>query len=142
MSEMTTPELDYIYGAAMLIRGDVLTRLHGLNEDYFLFYEELDLVEQLAQEDRVAWCVGSSVMHKGGGSSATKAEKVFTAYHAALSAFKFTWRYYPVCLPTVVLSRVLGLTIYAVWYMNPGLALAPLRALSNFFRSGSCTKAL
>jgi len=137
MFELATPELDYIYGAAMLIRGDVLARLHGLNEDYFLFFEELDLVEQLQQEDRVAWCVGSNVIHEGGRSSVTKAEKAFTAYHAALSAFKFTRRYYPVCLPTVVISRVLGLTVYAVRYMNPGLALAPLRALRDFFRSDS-----
>lgn len=137
LPDAENPKLDYIYGAAMLIRGDVLTRLQGLNEDYFLFYEELDLVEQLQQEDKVAWCVGSNVWHKGGGSSVTKAEKAFIAYHAALSAFKFTWRYYPVCLPTVVISRILGLSVYAIRYMNPGLALAPLRALRDFFRSVS-----
>ena len=129
------PKLDYIFGAAMLIRADVLARLHGLNEDYFLFYEELDLVEQLQQEDRLGWCKASIVLHQGGGSSVTKAEKVFTAYHAALSAYKFTWRYYPVCLPTVIISRVFGLASYAVLRMNAGLALAPLRALMDFFRT-------
>lgn len=129
------PKLDYIFGAAMLIRADVLARLDGLNEDYFLFYEELDLAEQLQQEGRLGWCKGSIVLHEGGGSSVTKAEKAFSAYHAALSAYKFTWRYYPVCLPTVVVSRVLGLAAYAVIRMNAGLALAPLRALRDFFRT-------
>lgn len=135
LAELARPELDYIYGAAMLVRGDVLTRLHGLNEDYFLFYEELDLVKQLQKTDKLSWCIASKVQHKGGASSVTKADKVFAAYHAALSAFKYTRRYHPLCLPTVVVSRILGLTVYAVRYLNPGLAFAPLRALRDFVRT-------
>jgi GT2 family glycosyltransferase len=133
MPYLKSPRLDYIYGAAMFVRGDLLQRLQGLNEDYFLFYEELDLVKQLRPDERIGWCTASSVVHRGGGSSSSKAEKAFVAYHAALSAFKFTRRYYPVCLPTVVMTRVLGLAIYSVRYMNWGLAIAPLRAFKDLF---------
>ncbi|MFC1776856.1 glycosyltransferase [Pseudomonadota bacterium] len=131
------PRLDYIYGAAMFVRGELLERLHGLNEDYFLFYEELDLVKQLRLEENIGWCIDSNVVHKGGGSSASKVIKTFAAYHAALSAFKFTRRYYPYCLPTVVMSRVLGLAIHAVHYRNPELALAPLRAFRDLYNAGT-----
>lgn len=131
------PRLDYIFGAAMFIKGDLLERLHGLNEDYFLYYEELDLVKQLSPEENIGWCIDSNVVHKGGGSSASKVTKTFVARQAALSAYKYTRQYYPYCLPTVVTTRVLGLCLYAIRYKNPGLALAPWRALKDLYSTNT-----
>ncbi len=128
------PALDYIYGAAMLIKKELLDRLHGLNEDYFLYYEELDLVEHLNTSETLGWCQDARVVHQGGDSSPDKRAKVFAAYHAALSAFKYTWRYHPLCLPSVILFRVFGLPLFALRYKNPRLALAPFRALRDFLR--------
>ena len=135
MSDSIRPRLDYIYGAAMFIKGEFLERLKGLNEDYFLFYEELDLAKKLRPDEKIGWCMGSNVIHKGGGSSSNKVKKTFTAYHAALSAFRFTRHYYPVCLPTVVIARALGLTLRSVQFKNPRLALAPWRALRDLFNA-------
>jgi GT2 family glycosyltransferase len=136
LARRSMPALDYVYGAAMFVRADVISRLDGLNEIYFLYYEELDLAENLLPGDRLGWCAGARVDHAGGASTTGRAVRPFAAYHAALSAFRFTWRYHPLCLPTVVLARVFGLAIYALRDMNPGLALAPLRAFRDFLGTG------
>jgi len=135
LARRSRPALDYVYGAAMFIRADVLDRLHGLNENYFLYYEELDLAENLLPGDRLGWCADARVDHAGGASTTGRAVKPFAAYHAALSAFRFTGRYHPLCLPTVVLARVFGLAIYALRDRQPGLALAPLRAFRDFLKA-------
>lgn len=132
---LNPPNLDYIYGAAMFISGALLERLQGLNEGYFLFFEELDLVNKMEPGERIGWCVDSNVVHQGGGSSSSKFIRTFTAYHAALSAFRYTRQYCPMCLPTVFMARALGLAFYAVRYQNPKLAFAPWRALKDLFSS-------
>jgi GT2 family glycosyltransferase len=132
VADAEPPAFDYIYGAAILIRADVLTRQQGLNEDYFLYFEELDLAQRLQPGENLGWCRGSVVLHLGGGSFSNKSSKSFAAFHAALSAFKFTWKYYPVCLPSVVMARVIGLTIFSFRYLNPELALAPWKAIWAF----------
>ncbi|RJG42716.1 glycosyltransferase family 2 protein [Motilimonas pumila] len=103
------PVPDYIYGAAMLIKAEVLSRIDGLDEAYFLYFEELELVHRLASNETIAWCENSVVRHVGGGSCTSDLVKEITVKHAALSAFIFTQRYYPLCLPSVILARLLGL---------------------------------
>src|SRR5437667_2934701 len=59
--------VDYIAGAAMFFRNEVLQRVGLLSEDYFLFYEELDYARRsLRCGYGLAWCRQSIVYHKGG----------------------------------------------------------------------------
>jgi GT2 family glycosyltransferase len=131
-------QFDYIYGAAMFIRGDLLKRTNGLDERYFLFYEELELAKRIKSTDKVGWCRPCLVTHRGSDSpTQTKGSRALTAYHASISAFIYTKRYHAVCLPTVIISRIMGLAVLAIRYNNLQLAIAPLRALWDFFLSKS-----
>ena len=129
-----TPGYDYIYGAAMLLKGELLSQTGGLDERHFLYYEEMELALTLPESYSMRWCKEAIVHHAGSKSHGrAKAERVFTAYHAALSAYRFTWRHYPWYLVTVIGARVAGLFYYAVRDGNPALAWAPIRALVAFF---------
>ena len=127
--------IDYIYGASMFIRAEFLNRIGGLDERYFLFYEELELASKLTEGQSMTWCPSAFVYHAGSKSDlASKESRGFTAYHAALSAFRFTWRHYPWCLPTVALSRLVGLGIKGIYGGNMPLITAPWRALWSWLR--------
>lgn len=56
--------LSYVIGASMLVRRAVFERTGGLSEDYFLYYEELDLARSLSKTERLAWAPESVVYHK------------------------------------------------------------------------------
>jgi len=132
-----TPAYDYIYGAAMFIQGKFIKDCRGLDESYFLFYEELELSHRLSSSWDMAWCKKAVVRHDGSKMQNTpKAIRAFTAYHAALSAYRYTWKHYPYCIATVVLCRVLGLGYLGVRGANAGLSLAALRALGHFLKPG------
>jgi GT2 family glycosyltransferase len=84
--------LDFVYGCAMLIRGDVFRELSGFDERYFLYYEDIDLC--LRARER-GWDVGMAanahVLHEG--SRSTRNEPMIKVYHHARSRALFFSRH-------------------------------------------------
>lgn len=107
-------DLDYIFGASLLVRTEVFARCGLLNEDYFLFYEEIDLCRRAKEEGySLHWCRESVVRHKGSQSvgrrvSATRKKIAFANYHENLSTLLFTRRFYPWLFPLTMLFRFFG----------------------------------
>ena len=101
--------LDYICGAAMFCRTDALEGAGGFAEDYFLYFEEQDLVRRLPQQSAIAWCRDSLVYHRGAASTGagSAGRSALQQYYENYSTLKFTWRYYPLLLPLVLLLRLL-----------------------------------
>lgn len=109
----TNPHLDYIDGSAWLIRREALDTIGLLNEDYFLYFEELDYAHRTRQHGcSLGWCRNSIVYHHGGQSVkklATQFNSRYTAnYYADLSAFKFTWNYHRRILWIAIAARISG----------------------------------
>ena len=66
----TAARVDWICGASMLIRPAVLTALGGLDENYFLYFEETDFCRRARDAGYSTWYVPESrVMHIGGQST-------------------------------------------------------------------------
>ena len=71
-------EIDYAWGAAMLIKGEVLEKSGGFDPDFFVYYEEVDFclrVKKLGY--KLVFIPDSHVWHKVGSS----ANNAWTAYH-------------------------------------------------------------
>jgi len=66
-----TPErIDWVPGASMMVRRTAVESLGGLDESYFLYFEELDFCVKLHNAGWETWYVPSSrVMHVSGQSS-------------------------------------------------------------------------
>jgi GT2 family glycosyltransferase len=63
MSPVAQPT-DWICGASMMIRPSVLARIGGMDENYFLYFEETDFCYRAKQAGFPTWYVpGSRVMH-------------------------------------------------------------------------------
>ena len=63
--------VDWISGSSMMIRPEVFAAIGGLDENYFLFFEETDLCRRARSAGFTIWYVPESrVMHIGGASTA------------------------------------------------------------------------
>lgn len=106
-------DLDYVVGASLLVRRAVMERIGGLCEDYFLYFEELDLSRRLAVTEQLAWAPGSIVYHKEGGSIGTHSRgraSLTSLYYLRVNLLRFYRRYHPGLLP-LAFVRVLRETI-------------------------------
>ncbi|TCM49668.1 hypothetical protein C8J36_11235 [Rhizobium sp. PP-F2F-G48] len=60
----TPARIDWVSGASMLVRYDVFEEIGGLDEDYFLYYEEVDFCRRAAKAGWECWHVPASrVVH-------------------------------------------------------------------------------
>jgi len=65
--------VDWVSGAAMLIRPALLETIGALDEQYFLYFEETDFCRRAWQAGFATWYVPASrVMHIGGGVTAVE----------------------------------------------------------------------
>jgi GT2 family glycosyltransferase len=103
--------LDYISGASLFLKTEVLERVGLLNEEYFLFYEELDYAQRLKKHGYdMAWCSKSLVYHKNSASVGSvregNREKLKRAnYYENLSTLKYTKNFHPYLLAFVIIFR-------------------------------------
>jgi GT2 family glycosyltransferase len=134
-------DIDYIYGASMFVRTSVIKHCGVFNEDYFLFYEELDFCHRVTKADfELGWCKNSIVKHKGAKSlevisNDERKQRAFGNYHENLSTLIYTRRYHSHVLLSAMLIRFFGklfmLSIRREWYL-----LRPLWFAYNDFLLG------
>jgi GT2 family glycosyltransferase len=94
-------EVAWISGACTMARREVYERVGGLDEDYPLYYEDVDWCYRARLAGwRVCWLGGVGLMHEVGGSSSTMtqerkrrlqvwSEAVFYRKHAGVGAWLF-----------------------------------------------------
>lgn len=102
--------INYIVGASLLVSREFLETVGLMNEDYFLYFEELDWALRGRGRFTLAYAPYSVIYHKVGGSIGTSSNprhKSLTCdYYAIRNRLRFTRRFYPLALPTVYLSVV------------------------------------
>lgn len=99
-------ELSYVIGAAMLVRRDFIERVGYMQEDYFLYFEELDWAARGARDFRLGYAPRSVVFHKEGATIGTSASggSRLSVYYLFRNRLRFTCRFHPLSLPTVLFA--------------------------------------
>lgn len=93
-------ELDYPLGAAMALRTDYLSAVGGLDERFFLYYEEADWARRGRPHYRCGWARDAIVYHRHGASAGSRDERgrrsPLADRHMARSRFLYAakWRSY------------------------------------------------
>lgn len=109
-------QIEYVIGAAMFIRADVLRRTGGMGEQYFLYYEELDFAHQLLPGERQGWAPDAVIRHKVGGSIGTgrvKARPSNTSlYYDHRSKIRFYRTYWPRMTPFLIAALAKTMLAY------------------------------
>jgi GT2 family glycosyltransferase len=88
LSEISSPlEVDWVSGACMLVRRDAFEKAGGMDERFFLYWEDADLCKRLkALGWRTVYYPGAGILHAGGRSSIHAYRESLAAFHA--SAYK------------------------------------------------------
>lgn len=89
-------ELSYVIGAAMMIRRSFMERVGLMNEDYFLYFEEVDWATRGRAEFTLGYAPGSLVYHKEGASIGTSASggSPLSLFYLYRNRIRFTKRFY------------------------------------------------
>lgn len=91
-------DLEYVTGASLLVRRELLETVGELDERYFLYSEEVDwCLRARAAGWRLRYAPLSSVWHKAGRSVGYKS--VIHDYHAVRGMLLLVRRFYPALLP-------------------------------------------
>jgi len=87
-------DIAYIYGASMFVDKKVLKEVGLLNEEYFMYYEEIDMAERMKiQEYTQNVDKDIKVYHKHGGTTVTL-ESDFKTYYLERNKINFYKNYY------------------------------------------------
>jgi GT2 family glycosyltransferase len=110
--------ISYVSGASMFISAALFKSIGLLNENYFLYYEELDLVYRSRNKFKLGYASRSKVFHYGGASigshkSVDFEKKYRSEYFLIKSRLKFTINYYPYMLPTNVVGIFITIFVRA-----------------------------
>lgn len=109
-SPIAEPEnLTYIAGASMLVASDTVRHVGGMNERYFLYFEELDWMRRLWRFGPPVVATDSLVYHKEGASIGTASRSLRSCksqFYMARNLVLFYRWHHPVLLPIALMRNL------------------------------------
>jgi N-acetylglucosaminyl-diphospho-decaprenol L-rhamnosyltransferase len=112
--QLTARNVDWVSGACFLARRRALDDVHGFDDGYFMYLEEVDLCWRLGRAGwRIRYEPAAVVTHVGGVSTSQVPYRMLAAHHRAL--FRYWWRTTSpsrrVLAPAVAVGLVLRLAV-------------------------------
>jgi N-acetylglucosaminyl-diphospho-decaprenol L-rhamnosyltransferase len=123
MPKTPTP-IDWVCGASMLIRKEVLAKVGGLDENYFLYYEETDFCRRVRAAGYATWYVPASrVMHVGGQSTQLDPDPGRSTRRFPAHWFESRRRYFAATfgIPTAVVIDACAVAAYSLGKLKGSL---------------------
>jgi GT2 family glycosyltransferase len=106
--EWVEHRMDYVVGASLFVSVRFLKDIGLMNEQYFLYFEEIDWATRAKGRYTLAYAPQSIVYHKAGASTGTarrrKVPSVISEYYSNRARLLFTRKFEPVVMPTVIAS--------------------------------------
>lgn len=106
--------VDILHGACLLLRREAVQNMTLFDEDYFVYSEEIDLCDRLAQAGwELHWVPEAMVIHKGGQSTRQVADAMFIELYRNKTKFfrkrrgKLVAKFYKLILFQAALARYL-----------------------------------
>jgi GT2 family glycosyltransferase len=133
-AERVRRRLSLILGASMLVSRAFLDSVGLLNEDYFLFLEEIDWAVRGRDRFALTYAPRSVVYHKKGRATglgvSVRERSTLAEYHLARSRLRFTRTHYPRARGSVFVALLLQAAIRLLGG-RADLARAVLRAIRD-----------
>jgi GT2 family glycosyltransferase len=106
-------EVDWVSGAAMLVRRDLIERIGGLDERFWAYCEDVDLCWRAWQAGyKVLFCPNAVITHKVGRSSDQRLVPSLIQHHKSMWLFylkNYRYRYPLVLFPLIGLGILIRL---------------------------------
>jgi GT2 family glycosyltransferase len=110
-------DLTYVIGASMFVRRDVYEATGGMEERYFLYFEEWDWARRLPPGVTQGYCREAVVYHKEGGSIGTSSlarPSDTSLYYLTANTLRFYWCHYRRWWPVALARQLRNLCAYAL----------------------------
>jgi GT2 family glycosyltransferase len=118
-SGLDSAPVDWVMGAAMLIRRGPFDLVRGFDERYFLYWEDADLCRRLRERGYATRYVPRSrVAHSGGASAKTRSREATRAFHRSAYLYYATHVVPSPWHPARWFARA-ALTARAWWRLRP-----------------------
>lgn len=129
--------MSYVVGAAMLVSREFVARVGLMQDDYFLYCEEIDWATRGAIDFRLGYAPDSIVLHKEGASIGTSASggSPLSLYFLYRNRLRFAWRFHRLFVASVFYFSLLDVGRLLVRRRWPQ-AHAALRGLMQMSRPG------
>ncbi len=124
--------VDVIHGSSMLISSELFNKVGGMNEEFFLYYEERDLCLKVKHKNKKVYFYNhAKLCHIGGGTSKNLFIPLEIEKHRSRKIFIRT--YYP---SLVFLNRLSGVLGYAMRFIFSSITLnqAKIKQFSSLFK--------
>jgi GT2 family glycosyltransferase len=133
-------EADFVQGSALMVRREVLDKVGGLDERFFLYFEETDWCFRIRKAGgKVMICPEAEVVHLGGGEFGHYDERRLLAYHRSLLAYFAKHRSLPARAALRVLLFARSLIRLGVWsgwaLLRPGDRAKALSCARGYAKS-------
>lgn len=106
-TDVVERKLQYVTGASMLVGRKFLEQVGPMNEDYFLYFEEIDWATRALGRFTLAYSPNAHVYHKESATIGSRPDarrrSVVADRFFSRGRFLYTRRYHPWCMPTVIL---------------------------------------
>jgi N-acetylglucosaminyl-diphospho-decaprenol L-rhamnosyltransferase len=115
-------DVGWLSGSCLLVRRTAFDQIHGFDEGYFMYFEDVDLGYRLGRNGwRNRYAPSAVVEHSGGHSTAGESKRMVDAHHR--SAYRFLSQKYPgpLLLPVRLVLRA-GLALRTRWESRPARA--------------------
>jgi len=126
--------MNYVVGASMLVTRCFLEKNGLLNENYFLYYEEIDWITRAAGCFELAISINSHVYHKEGSSTGRSNINSNALYYVQLSRLRYSYLYNRANVPLVYM-HVLGSAAKSLFKGRYKMCFVSLRAAYKFIRT-------
>jgi len=104
LPEFVERSLSFLTAASLLIRSETFFAVGGMSEDYFLYYEDVDLSLRVRHAHfNLVFANKSVVLHKSGGSSSSENLAEFFSIRNRLILIK---HFFPLCLPFALIRQI------------------------------------
>jgi hypothetical protein len=91
----TQRQADWITGCFMLIRGELLRRLGGFDEQFFYYYEDMDLCRQIWDSGHpIVYTPDASITHLKGQSTNHRLPPITFALDSQVTRYLYYYKYY------------------------------------------------
>ena len=132
--EKVSAEIDYVIGASMLLTRPLLEQIGLLCEDYFLYFEELDICTRAKNlGKKLSVCTSSIVYHKEGASTSSGCSDI-ADYLSVFNRVKFAYRFHRDTYYVVRLS-LLGVIVNRIlrWRWDRALKYSIMMMRGQFY---------
>jgi len=120
LSDVSAPlDVDWVSGACMLVRREAFNQVRGMDERFFLYWEDTDLCKRLAALGwRTLYYPAAEILHAGGRSSIHAYRESLAAFHASAYVMFRKHASWPMLALAPVLYLILKLRLRALLFFH------------------------